>query len=401
MRTLTWEIITGEYPPQTGGVGDYAKNVARGLAALGDTVRVWKRDLGGTVAEDAGVSIRTLPDCFGKLSRKILARDLKADSIVLIQYVPQLFGRRGVNVSFCYWLYSKTRAQIWIVFHEVAVKFQWRQPLRTAPLALAHSAMLIFAARSAKQAWVTIPAWKRSVEKASRGNTSIGLLPVPSPVEDISVREKTAEIRRTLTGGMKYLVGHFGTYRQDHAALLQILIPQLLDAIPAQFLLLGDNSVQFREALIDSHPHLAPQIVAMGHVPPDALSNHLKACDLMIQIYPDGVSGRRTSTMACLAHGCAVITNDGSSTEEFWKSCKGLQLSKPGPDYIDFVSRAKKVLDDPLLSNQLRSEALRVYKERFDIGLIVSTLRASALKEPAPDRSSWTRSAGCANRSLQ
>ena len=41
-RTLTtWHIITGEYPPNPGGVADYTQLVALGLAAHGDSVHVW------------------------------------------------------------------------------------------------------------------------------------------------------------------------------------------------------------------------------------------------------------------------------------------------------------------------------------------------------------------------
>ena len=31
----TWAILTGEYPPQPGGVSDYTLQVCRGLAAAG------------------------------------------------------------------------------------------------------------------------------------------------------------------------------------------------------------------------------------------------------------------------------------------------------------------------------------------------------------------------------
>ena len=39
MRVL--HILTGEYPPQPGGVGDYCALVAAGVAAEGRGVHVW------------------------------------------------------------------------------------------------------------------------------------------------------------------------------------------------------------------------------------------------------------------------------------------------------------------------------------------------------------------------
>ena len=34
-------LLTPEYPPAIGGVGDYARQVAQGLAEAGDDVHVW------------------------------------------------------------------------------------------------------------------------------------------------------------------------------------------------------------------------------------------------------------------------------------------------------------------------------------------------------------------------
>ena len=36
-----WHIVTSEYPPDVGGVSDYTRQVAEGLARMGDEVHVW------------------------------------------------------------------------------------------------------------------------------------------------------------------------------------------------------------------------------------------------------------------------------------------------------------------------------------------------------------------------
>jgi hypothetical protein len=38
---VTWHILTGEYPPQPGGVSDYTRQLARALVDAGDSVEVW------------------------------------------------------------------------------------------------------------------------------------------------------------------------------------------------------------------------------------------------------------------------------------------------------------------------------------------------------------------------
>ena len=40
MASYKWEMLTGEYPPQPGGVSDHTRRVAAALAAAGDTVNV-------------------------------------------------------------------------------------------------------------------------------------------------------------------------------------------------------------------------------------------------------------------------------------------------------------------------------------------------------------------------
>ena len=38
MKQAHWMMLTGEYPPQVGGVADYTQQVARALVQAGDQV---------------------------------------------------------------------------------------------------------------------------------------------------------------------------------------------------------------------------------------------------------------------------------------------------------------------------------------------------------------------------
>ena len=83
-----WQIITGEYPPQPGGVSDYTRIVANGLASAGDSVVVWAPPLTGGASRphashlpggatdgppDPGIEVRRLPDRFGARSLRLLS----------------------------------------------------------------------------------------------------------------------------------------------------------------------------------------------------------------------------------------------------------------------------------------------------------------------------------------
>ncbi len=87
---MIWQIITGEYPPQPGGVSDYTHIISHGLAAAGDEVHVWAPDALPSPAENGGVQIHRLSDHFGP--RAMLQRNRalsgSSENYTLIQYVP-------------------------------------------------------------------------------------------------------------------------------------------------------------------------------------------------------------------------------------------------------------------------------------------------------------------------
>src|SRR5688572_25550617 len=101
--TTRWAIVTGEYPPQSGGVADYTALVARGLADAGDAVAVYapRHSRGGD--DSPGVPVVRLPDHFGPRGLlaldAALARGPRPDRI-LIQYVPHAYGWKAMNLPF-------------------------------------------------------------------------------------------------------------------------------------------------------------------------------------------------------------------------------------------------------------------------------------------------------------
>ena len=118
-----WRIITGEYPPQPGGVSDYTRLVACGLVAAGDDVEIFAPQCSGREAGDPGVTIHRLPGHFGPRGIAALARALgRGDQArLLVQYVPHAFGLRAMNLPFCAWLYAHARRTggADVMFHEV------------------------------------------------------------------------------------------------------------------------------------------------------------------------------------------------------------------------------------------------------------------------------------------
>ena len=77
-------------------------------------------------------------------------------------------------------------------------------------------------------------------------------------------------------------------------------------------LLIGRGANRFRDSLLESNVDGEDRVAAAEDLPSKDVAAHLKACDLVVQPYPDGVSTRRSTAMAGLACGVPTVTNLGA-----------------------------------------------------------------------------------------
>jgi hypothetical protein len=378
VSAVDWHILTGEYPPDCGGVGDYTRLVARGLAAAGDSVTVWAPSATASLPVDGGVTVRRLPDRYGLRSLGVLSRELDAAASprVLVQYVPHAFGWKGGNLPFCLWLWLTRDRSPWVMFHEVAYPFEAGDRLGRRALATVNRMMAHLVSRAAHRAFVSIPAWRRDVESLAVAGTSIEWLPVPTTVPVIGDPVAAAAVRSRYSMG-RLMVGCFGTFGAQIRAHLHECLPLLGNQSDCSILLIGRHSDAMAGELASRHPHLATRLHATGALTAEEVSVHIHACDVMLQPYPDGVSTRRTSAMAALAHDRALVTTTGALTEAFW-ALDHAALLVPAADSAALAASVAALLADPMRRAQLGARAAELYRSRFDVVHTVKTLRRSA-----------------------
>lgn len=372
---MRWSIITGEYPPQRGGVADYSRLVAQGLAQSGDEVEVWAPRSIDPRAAEPPIVVHDLADHFGPRAILELKRSLKPnrESGILVQYVPHAFGMKALNMPFCLWLYSMRRAEITLMFHEVAYPIQRNQPLKHNLLGAANRVMASLAARSARRIFISTPAWMNLVRSLAPGRARIEWLPVPSNVV-VSADRPNLDIRSAFAPDRRRLIGHFGTY----GSLIAETLGDCIRALAARkndhsILLMGRGSTEFRERLLARDPTLSGSVHATGGLNESALSRHVAACDLMVQPYPDGVSSRRTTIMLPLAHGIPTVTNSGAATERCWS--QGAVVLCPGNSARLLAQTIERLLVNENELCRLRAESRKLYAELFDISHTIETLR--------------------------
>ncbi|WP_435022607.1 glycosyltransferase family 4 protein (plasmid) [Tundrisphaera sp. TA3] len=368
-----WHLITGEYPPAPGGVADYTAAVAAAMADRGAEVHVWTPgDADGLAEGEGGVAIHRLAGRFGPAGLARLDRELgrfAGPRRLLIQYTPHAFGLRAMNLPFAAWAAWRARRgdDVRVMFHEVA--FPWvRRPLRHNLLAAVHRLMASVLAGSCTRAHVSTQGWEPLLRRLCGKGLDISWTPVPSNVPGEASPAAVAARRAMLTVGdpAARVIGHFGTYPPSLARDLAPALRDLLGRRPEiRVLLLGSAGERWRAEFLGGQMEWSARVTAPGPLPAAAISESLRACDLALQPFPDGASGRRTSLMAALANGVPAVTNLGFLSESLWG--EGGVAAAPDGDPARLSRLVLDLLDHPQRLGELGRAGRRLYEERFAV----------------------------------
>jgi glycosyltransferase involved in cell wall biosynthesis len=263
------------------------------------------------------------------------------------------------------------------MFQEVA--FPWvRRPYRHNLLAAVNRAMAAMLVRACSRAYVTIPGWVPLLRRLGAGRVSIAWTPVPSSVPEEASPTAVATRRAELTSGdpTARVACHFGTYGPSVTRGLGSVLRELLNYRPdLRVLLLGAGGERWRAKLAEGRADWHARIIAPGFLPAPAIAEYLRACDLMIQPYSDGASGRRTTLMAALANSVPVVTTIGALSEPVWS--EGAVAAAPAGDAAQLARLALDLLDRPERLAELGSAGRQLYEDRFAIRHTVATLQES------------------------
>lgn len=370
----TWHIITGEYPPQVGGVSDYTEQLAIGLASEGDKVHVWCPDFKSDSANNHAVETHRIAGLFSPaklLELGKLLNSFEAPRTLLVQYAPNAFGLRGLNIFVCLWLLSRSlisRDDVRVMFHEPFFYFA-RQSLRRNLLAAVNRLMAALLMAASRVVYVSIPAWEPMLRRYDWFRRApVKWMPIPSTIPRVEDDEAVETIRRRYaTDESKLIIGHFGTYgeraKDDLAPILAELLKRRRDLLA---LCIGARGDSFAAELICEHPEFQGRVFAPGLLSREAVSLHLQACDLAIQPYPDGASSRRTSLMAPLANGVPVITTSGELSEPLWSESSAVPLAVSG-DTAGAVALAITMVEDDVLRKKVGETGMGFYAEHFSL----------------------------------
>lgn len=373
-NACVWHLLTGEFPPRLGGVSDYSRVVAEGLANAGGIIHVWT-----PLCEDAAVAelhprITVHREITGwkradfeRIGRVLDASETPAH--LLVQFAPNAFHRVGLNFELARWLQRrKVRGDhIHLMFHEVTYIVKPGDSFRRRALAFLQREIVRRLLRAADRVDIAIPYWERMLRPLDHLPTRpyhwrppySNVVMVDDPTGVALLRQKLAR------AGQSLVIGTFGTFASDVVELLRrMMLPLLLSHSDRAGLLIGRGSDRTAEDWIRLHPELEGRLSATGAIDLDDVSRHIQTCDLMIQPYPGGVCAKRGSIMANLSHGVAVVTNSGEVTEPIWTDAGSDSIAVVGNEAA-VVARAEQLLGDREARLRVGCAALALYNKYF------------------------------------
>jgi glycosyltransferase involved in cell wall biosynthesis len=341
-------VLCGGFPPQIDGIGDYTWHLSRELAQQGHPVQVLtseqplqaedvlSRSLDSSVSatERAGITVTRCFDPDRPATFRSLENHLSPDlDWLVVQYNPFGFGPRGFNP----WLIEalaairrRTRTRIAVMFHETYVP-AW--PWKFTAMRLWQWPQFVALTRLAHAIFVSSERWIGQIHACTPRAACIHL-PVGSNLPRCPDSRTEARQRLGIDPETK-VVGAFGS---GHVSKLSRLVSVAAGAVARRFpdtilLSVGKGG----QALRAECPGL--NFRDEGALPPEEAALRIRAMDVMLAPFADGLSTRRGSAIAALQHGvpvCSTVTpwTDRLLVDPPWA---GIRLS--APDRLDVYAQ--------------------------------------------------------------
>lgn len=314
-------FITGEYPPMQGGVGDYTRELARALVGLGHEVFVLTSVKAQSAHPEAGIHVQATVDGWGRWGKHSNPRgetqavrwvkDNRLD-VVNIQYQAAAYQMHVAANNLPRTL--RPLVPVFTTFHDLMVPYLFPKagPLRKRAV--------YQMARHSSGVIVTNIADEHELHIAGEMPPLVQI-PIGS---NIAVNPPAGYSRKTWRERMRlpshiFLVGYFGFINATKGVdILAHAVRLFAEKDPAIELVVigggtGDSDKTNIQQLDEAERLLgglgiSRRVHWTGFIEPAEVSAYLMACDVVALPFKDGVSFRRGTLMAALAHGCPVIT---------------------------------------------------------------------------------------------
>jgi glycosyltransferase involved in cell wall biosynthesis len=383
-------FISGEFPPQVGGVGDYTYQVARALDQQKKNVTILTRQTKREAVIEGGISLNIVPVIsqanldFRTVFRLLNYFGKNRFETVFYQYVPQMYGYAGINLlSGLVPLVARLAGikKVVTVFHEVSTR------PKDSPNRLKGTVMWAFQSLQATLLALTsqhlITNNPENGERLNRLLRNFGqskrceVLPVGSNIP-------LTKFARTNRDTLRESVGV-----APHQTLLVIFSPftigkdletclQALKQLPgAKLLCIGGKADKtLASTLIQKAKVLGVQAqlhLISGPLAGETVSAWLQACDIYLHPGDGGASGRSTALAAAMQHALPVVAYCGAETDSSFRDGENICLIPP-KEVKAMVKAIENLQQNKNFARNLASNAAHYYREKADWSVIAKRL---------------------------
>ena len=359
-------LLSGEYPPQPGGIGDYTRRLARALRSHAEQVTVI------TIRDGALFMLETQDDQSEQvigILRSPMALDwshrcwpLIIDALdqlrptwLHLQYQTGAYAMHpGINLLPWRLRQLKGRPRIAVTFHDLLVPYLFPKagPLRRwVNRRLAADADVVIATNAADTTTL-----RAQLPRLHLATIPIGSNIAVAPPPGFS----SAAWRATLgVTPQELLVAYFGLLSPSKG------VDQLVAALarlerPWRLLLIGGSATAPQDVAYAGRLHeqirsysLTERIIKTGHIADAEVSAHLLTADCIALPFRDGASFRRGSLLAAFAHGCPVITTASADPADATTLAEAA-ITLPPDDPDALATALEHLADAPELRQRLR-----------------------------------------------
>jgi glycosyltransferase involved in cell wall biosynthesis len=322
-----WLVVA---PPPAGtfdGIADFSRGLAEAVNAI-ETATLTSSHTGIAVgAEVRGVFLQYYPNAFVTAQLPTLLRQmsrLRARGVPIVTTVHEYWPPASSSFKRAVWRWLCKRAL-------AAVAARSSRLVATTPYAAGHLANARIA-----------PAEKFTV------------IPVPTNIPPVAAAEPPARPPALVMFGQPYVL--------DRAVVLGLARWVETQPLRPRWIWIARSIAEMKKFW---HEIGAPPVVEMrGELPAAEVSALIAQGSIGLGVYDDGVSTRRTTLTALLAHGLPIAGLDGRYTDGRLRNSGAFLLSPLG-DAPALIANVQKLLADADLRSSLASAASRLHASDF------------------------------------
>jgi glycosyltransferase involved in cell wall biosynthesis len=335
-------IITGEYPPMEGGVGDFTQQLGQTLATQGHEVYVLTgQDETSPISTEKKLTIHRQVRDWGWASHSQIMRWIKQiqPDVIDIQYQAAAYQLRGGICLFPRWQRRNLTIPVVTTFHDLRPPYLFPKAGEMREWAICQMAQYsggIITTNDDDYTSLTTTLLDKEPKPQIR------LIPIGSNIAPAPPGgyDRSNWRARHGFGEEELLLGFFGFLNRSKGVetLVKATAKLLKEGIPVRLIFIGGRTGSSDLTNVDyaneideliKEVGIADRVLHTGYSMPADVSAALLATDLCVLPYLDGASLRRGTLHACLTHGLAIITTTPKTPAPQLQDGKAMRLVPP------------------------------------------------------------------------